>query len=212
MRRASLLDLQVSQTIILGRKRLDRRDTAANPTGIIPGRQHRYRRLHKIGITEVLSAIGKRMLHDVGEQVQMGRGIVRKFAQLITFEHIQHLNDRDPARARRRHRDHGPFAIVPNERLAPDGLITFEIVERHYAALFLERLRDRLGNPSLIEDNLAEWAREVTRRDFILGHKNTRQLWKPFHRCLLAFDGITQSALHRKAVCGVTNGPGHDHR
>ena len=67
--------------------------------------------------------------------------------QIVAFEDVEHLDQRDAAGGGRRHRDDVIAAISPAHRLALDRAIVFQIVRRHHAAGRLHRggelFRDR---------------------------------------------------------------------
>ena len=65
------------------------------------------------------------MLHGLRQEMKVGSGVMGNEVELVTLQHIEHLNQGYPSRARRRHGDDQSLAVVAENGLSPHRLIVF---------------------------------------------------------------------------------------
>ncbi len=146
-------------TDIRRRGRPDGIDASAPAGRIIFRGQQRDRVLHAIRIAEKQGAIGISALHRFDQQMQGLRFVgMGDICQIVAFKDVEHLDERDAAGGRRRHRNDFISAIGAAHRHALDRSIIFQVVGRHDPA----GARDGGGN-FLRDRPLVERARAVTR-------------------------------------------------
>ena len=124
---------------------------AATARGVLLRRQPGDRDLDEVGIAEVARAIEVGAPHRLDLQVQRGCGQQALRLQIEGLEDVEHLDERDAAGARRRHRDDVVAAVGAAHRRALLGLVGGEIVLRDEPAVRLHVVGDAVGNPSLVE-------------------------------------------------------------
>ena len=124
-------------------------DAGAKLRGVALRHQPRQRRAHHRRIAEIGGAVGIGAPHRLDHQVQP-RGVVL-LVELVAFEDVEHLDQHDAARRRRRHRDDLVAAIAAAHRPAHMRAIVLEVVRGHDAAGGLHRGGELLGDRTLVE-------------------------------------------------------------
>ena len=143
--------------------------------------------MHFVGIAEKQRAVGISALHRLDQQMKLLRLIGMR--QIVAFENVEHLDQFDAARGRRRHRDDVVAAIGAAHRRALDGAVTVEIVGRHYAAGGLhgggDFVRDRPlveGARALARDRLERVGEIALDQAVAGGHRTAVGLEEDFRR------------------------------
>ena len=189
-------------------------DRLAQLGGVVLRRQPRQRHVFdEIGIAEVVGAIRVRTLHRLGHQMDRGRRLRTQPREVVAFEHIQHLDQPDAARADRRHGENFVAAIGAFDRRAADGPVVLQVLACNQTAVREHLLLEREGRLALVEPGrpLAGDALERVREIRLLqglsrlvGHAVLREL-RHRRRELLhlrqhALEGSRQSVAHGEAV------------
>ncbi len=107
--------------------------------------------LAEVRIAEEARAIEERASHRLGDQVHRLDRAARLLLNLERLEHVQHLDQRHAARARRRHRDDVVAEERALDRRALLRAIAGEIGFADQAAVCRHVLGDAIGDPAGVE-------------------------------------------------------------
>ena len=129
-----------------------RADGRAQARGVGLRRQpvHRHRAV-EVGVAQVAGAVGEGAAHRFRDAVHVGRRAVAGGAQIPAFEHVQHLHQRHPAGARRRHRQHRMAAVGAPDRLAHPRRVGGQIRRRDESVVVRHLARQQLGGAPGVE-------------------------------------------------------------
>ena len=111
----------------------------------------RDRDVDEIGVAQVSRSIQERAAHRLDLEVDGWRGQQPLLLQVERFEDVQHLDESDPPRARRRHRDDLVTSIGAADWLSLFGLVRREIVLGNEAAVRFHVVGDAVGDPSCVK-------------------------------------------------------------
>ena len=142
-RRVAGLDLRAGRGAV--------RDGLAQPRNVPRVEQAGDGHLHEIGIAEVLRAVGEVAPHGFGEEVHGGGRPGARFLVARAFEHAEHLQDADAARARRRRREDAVAAVLALERLALHYLVILQVGQRDQAAVAFHVRRQQPRRLAFVE-------------------------------------------------------------
>jgi hypothetical protein len=138
-----------------GRRRLRRLllvDRLPEVGGVLLRDQPRDRHvLVEIRIAEVARAVRIGALHRLGHQVHGVRGGEAHRREIVAFEQVQHLDQHDAARARRRHRDHLVAAVGAANRRPFLCRVVLQIFARDQAAVGQHLLFEQHRRLALVE-------------------------------------------------------------
>ena len=81
----------------------------------------------EIGVTKVLCTVGKSQLHRTGHQVDVVAGILAHRGQVVTLQHVQHLNQQYTPGTRWWHCHYLVAPVVSNYGLPPLDLVTRQV-------------------------------------------------------------------------------------
>ncbi len=119
-----------------------------------PVKQAGDRHMDRIGIAQILRAVGKRETLGFADEMQFTQAIRLQLGGRKALQHPENLQHRDAARARRPHGAHPVHAVGAAHRLPLHRLVGGKIGERHAAAIdgrMLHLLDDRLRDGTGIE-------------------------------------------------------------
>ena len=111
----------------------------------------RNRDLGEIGIAEKLGAIEKCALERLGRQMNALGRAVALLGQIVAFQNVEHLDQSDSARRRRRRADDLVSAIGAANRLALFDLILRQIVGGNQASALLDGRRQLARQRAMVE-------------------------------------------------------------
>ena len=118
--------------------------------GVGLGQQHLGRHVDDVRIAVIRLALGKRDLHRLRDEVQIGRRVVAECRQIRALEQVEHLQQ-DRALTPEAAHAHLPRAPRADQRALDLDLERREIIQRQRALLGTMEFRDALGGLAAIE-------------------------------------------------------------
>ena len=120
--------------------------------GVLLPEQALERDLHEVGIAQVGSAIREGELHRLGDDVEAGRATRPARAEIEALEDVEHLEQHDAARGRRRKRVDLDPPVRARHRTAFDGSVGRQVGGTHDAAAARHLVGHLPGNLARVED------------------------------------------------------------
>ena len=136
---------------LLGRGCTAPRDGRSQLAGVFVARQSLDGHFHEVGIAQIVVAVGEGAAEALRHQVNRLHGVPAGPPNIVAFEDVQDLGERDTARRGRRHGDDRIAAIVEHDRIPPHRSVAAQIFVTDETPARSHLADDEIGGAAPVE-------------------------------------------------------------